>query len=239
MTDQQYNNMAKKKPKKGGKKKKGKKGKKKRSKIANPEERDFDFPELDQPRVKTPPTLYQSYNTLPAVDSFFGQFLIGVETDTRFDEFKPEGNKTLNLMLQQQTDMKTTSRPTTTALLSSLPAIGTPSPKKKKKAIDEDLEGIGDLEGIDDPLPTSWKQRLAATVGLHPQRKAFDRDKEVFVCNECESKVATHLCEDCGGQYFCERCAKECHRPRYRNGLLGHTVVSLQDLTEIPYLEDF
>ena len=232
------------KDKKGTGKKKKKKGKKgKKSKITNPVEREFNF--IDDPpvRLRTPPTLYESYNTLPAVDSFFGQFLIGVETDERFDEFKPVGNKTLNLMLQQQSDYKvTSSRVSTASLMASASASASATSNKtnvSKKGKD-DLPTINDLEGIDDPLPTSWRQRLEAAQNFNPQRKPFNPENgEIFVCNECENKRATHVWDDCGGQYFCQECVKEAHRPRYRNGLLGHTINSLQDLTELPYLENF
>ena len=218
--------------KKGKKGKKGKGKKKGKSKIENPEEREFDYIEkkIEKP---TPPTLYEAYNTLPAVDSFFGQFLIGVETDQRFDEFKPKGNQTLNLMLQQQTN--------TTKLPPSRPTTTSTSNKKDTKKVDDvvTLPSIDDLAGLNDPLPTSWKQRLEAAQSLHPQRTAFDPEKEIFICNECEILNATHLCVDCGNQYFCGGCVKKCHVPKYRNGLLGHKIVSLQDLTEIPYIEPF
>jgi hypothetical protein len=223
-------------------KRKGKKGKKLKSKIPKPEGSlsldDFVSPER---KLKTPPTLYEEYNTLPCVDSFFGQFLIGVETDERFDEFQPSGNKTLNLMLQQQTNAPPASRSKTKTKTHRV------APTEGKKSTDDGSEnrsrtnaestvaeekGLGGLIGINDPLPTAWKQRFEASQ-RHPLEK-----QEIFACTECEVNEATLVCEECGQQVFCTSCSAYVHRAR-RDGLIGHIVISFQTITDIPYLENF
>ena len=227
-----------------GKGKKGKKGKKLKSKIPKPEGSlsldDFVSPER---KLKTPPTLYEEYNTLPCVDSFFGQFLIGVETDERFDEFQPSGNKTLNLMLQQQTNASPppsrskTKTKTKTHRVAPEGKQGTDNGSESRSRRNAEStvalpESLGDLIGINDPLPTAWKQRFEASQ-RHPLEK-----QEVFACTECEVNEATLLCEECGQQVFCTSCSAYVHRAR-RDGLIGHIVISFQTITDIPYLENF
>ena len=221
---------------KGKKKAKSKKGKKKKGKKRDQSpapEGSISLDDFELPiRSKVdPPTLYESFHTLPTVDSFFGRFLVGVETDDRFDEFLPKGNDTLNLALQQQ---NSTNKPraSTSSSMTQAKSINKETNTESKET------GVDDLPGMDYDVPISWKQRVERSQRVPMEADADGSVLEVFLCTECEETLATHLCEDCGQQMYCEYCANFVHRTR-RNGLVGHAIVVISTITELPYIENF
>ncbi len=165
-------------------------------------------------------TLYQKYHSLPAGDTFFRRWLVQTPpSDPNFERLG--GGKVLSLMLGGP------------ALTSASPGLRAPVPKpgplNKSAAALPAIDDSSDDWLDEDPLPTSWLQRLANSEICGSGSKGGVRHGDrsmLFFCSECEGSKATHMCDNCD-QYFCEYCVKYVHRARGRHGLVGHVFFKL------------